>query len=213
MRTVLVIGVGRHSMNKVNPRYQASASLKVRKDGRIRPKCGQALVLVSWRRIHFIKRQTLAKPAEELVQNNRRAGQAGEKYSVDDTRSPGRDAGAGGQRPGNRSRTVPAASCYRWPPTCSRSKGYERTTVRDLAAAIGIQSGSIFHHFKSKEEILRSVMEETIVYNTALMRAALAEAQGTARAAAGADSLRAAVDHGWHRRGHGRAGVRMALAI
>jgi len=60
-----------------------------------------------------------------------------------------------------------------------RSKGYERTTVRDLAAAIGIQSGSIFHHFKSKEEILRSVMEETIVYNTALMRAALAEAQDT----------------------------------
>ena len=60
-----------------------------------------------------------------------------------------------------------------------RSKGYERTTVRDLASAVGIQSGSIFHHFKSKEEILRSVMEETIVYNTALMRAALAEAQGT----------------------------------
>jgi AcrR family transcriptional regulator len=40
----------------------------------------------------------------------------------------------------------------------------------------GIQSGSIFHHFKSKDEILRAVMEETIRYNTALMRAALAEA-------------------------------------
>lgn len=60
-----------------------------------------------------------------------------------------------------------------------RSKGYERTTVRDLASAIGIQSGSIFHHFKSKDEILRAVMEETIVYNTALMRAELGEAQGT----------------------------------
>ncbi|UFQ96127.1 TetR/AcrR family transcriptional regulator [Pseudomonas wenzhouensis] len=60
-----------------------------------------------------------------------------------------------------------------------RSKGYERTTVRDLASAIGIQSGSIFHHFKSKDEILRAVMEETIIYNTALMRAALASAQGT----------------------------------
>ena len=60
-----------------------------------------------------------------------------------------------------------------------RNKGFERTTVRDLASAVGIQSGSIFHHFKSKVEILRSVMEETIVYNTALMRAALAEAQGT----------------------------------
>src|SRR5690606_24421106 len=41
-----------------------------------------------------------------------------------------------------------------------RSKGYERTTVRDLAGAVGIQSGSIFHHFKSKDEILKAVMEE-----------------------------------------------------
>ena len=57
-----------------------------------------------------------------------------------------------------------------------RNKGYERTTVRDLASAVGIQSGSIFHHFKSKDEILRSVMEETIRYNTALMRAELAQA-------------------------------------
>lgn len=57
-----------------------------------------------------------------------------------------------------------------------RHKGYERTTVRDLAGAVGIQSGSIFHHFKSKDEILRAVMEETIHYNTALMRAALDEA-------------------------------------
>ncbi|SDU16883.1 transcriptional regulator, TetR family [Pseudomonas pohangensis] len=57
-----------------------------------------------------------------------------------------------------------------------RNKGFERTTVRDLASAVGIQSGSIFHHFKSKDEILRSVMEETVIYNTALMRAALADA-------------------------------------
>ncbi len=57
-----------------------------------------------------------------------------------------------------------------------RNKGFERTTVRDLAGAVGIQSGSIFHHFKSKDEILRAVMEETIHYNTAIMRAALSEA-------------------------------------
>ncbi|MBJ2181954.1 MULTISPECIES: TetR/AcrR family transcriptional regulator [Pseudomonas] len=57
-----------------------------------------------------------------------------------------------------------------------RNKGFERTTVRDLAGAVGIQSGSIFHHFKSKDEILRAVMEETIRYNTALMRASLEEA-------------------------------------
>jgi len=58
-----------------------------------------------------------------------------------------------------------------------RNKGFDRTTVRDLAAAVGIQSGSIFHHFKSKDEILRSVMEQTMLYNTALMRAELAEAR------------------------------------
>ena len=57
-----------------------------------------------------------------------------------------------------------------------RNKGFERTTVRDLASAVGIQSGSIFHHFKSKDEILRAVMEETIHYNTAMMRASLEEA-------------------------------------
>jgi AcrR family transcriptional regulator len=54
-----------------------------------------------------------------------------------------------------------------------RDKGYERTTVRDLAAAVGIQSGSLFHHFRTKEEILKAVMVETIRLNTALMQAAV----------------------------------------
>ncbi len=54
-----------------------------------------------------------------------------------------------------------------------RDKGYERTTVRDLAAAVGIQSGSLFHHFRTKEEILKAVMVETIRLNTALIQAAV----------------------------------------
>lgn len=58
-----------------------------------------------------------------------------------------------------------------------KEKGYERTTVRDLANAVGIQSGSIFHHFKTKEDILKAVMEETIVYNTHRMRRKLAESE------------------------------------
>lgn len=56
-------------------------------------------------------------------------------------------------------------------------KGYERTTVRDLAAAVGIQSGSIFHHFKTKEDILVAVMTEAIIYNTNRMNTKLAEAK------------------------------------
>lgn len=96
--------------------------------------------------------------------------------SVGRSESPGSDAGAGGyrtaHRSGKRPRQAAATAAHLF-----RSKGYERTTVRDLASAVGIQSGSIFHHFKSKDEILRSVMEETILYNTALMRAALADAE------------------------------------
>lgn len=39
-----------------------------------------------------------------------------------------------------------------------REQGYERTTVRELAAAVGLKSGSLFHHFRNKEEILLAVM-------------------------------------------------------
>src|SRR3954466_8186359 len=43
-------------------------------------------------------------------------------------------------------------------------KGYKFTTVRDIADAAGILSGSLYHHFDSKEsmvdEILRTFQEE-----------------------------------------------------
>lgn len=43
-------------------------------------------------------------------------------------------------------------------------KGFKNTTVRDIADAAGILSGSLYHHFDSKEsmvdEILRSFQEE-----------------------------------------------------
>ncbi|MCO1334251.1 TetR/AcrR family transcriptional regulator [Microbulbifer sp. OS29] len=51
-------------------------------------------------------------------------------------------------------------------------KGYARTTVRDLAAEIGILSGSIFHHFSSKEQILCAVMREVTIFAGARMRSA-----------------------------------------
>ncbi len=56
-------------------------------------------------------------------------------------------------------------------------KGYERTTVRDLANAAGIQSGSLFHHFKTKEDILKSVMVDTIIFNTQRMKQEMAKAE------------------------------------
>jgi len=56
-------------------------------------------------------------------------------------------------------------------------RGYERTTVRDIGRAVGILPGSIFHHFRSKDEILLTVMRESIVLNLTRMRAALERAE------------------------------------
>ena len=43
-------------------------------------------------------------------------------------------------------------------------KGFKNTTVRDIADAAGIQSGSLYHHFDSKEsmadELLRAFQDE-----------------------------------------------------
>jgi AcrR family transcriptional regulator len=41
-----------------------------------------------------------------------------------------------------------------------RRKGFDATSTRDIAAAAGMQSGSPFYHFKSKQELLYAVMEE-----------------------------------------------------
>ncbi len=41
-----------------------------------------------------------------------------------------------------------------------REKGYDATSVRDIASATGLQSGSWVYHFKTKQDILAAVMEE-----------------------------------------------------
>ena len=41
-----------------------------------------------------------------------------------------------------------------------RTKGFDATTTRDVAAAVGMHSGSPFYHFNSKNALLYAVMEE-----------------------------------------------------
>lgn len=40
------------------------------------------------------------------------------------------------------------------------AKGFTQTTVRDVADAAGILSGSLYHHFSSKEEMLTEVLHD-----------------------------------------------------
>lgn len=57
------------------------------------------------------------------------------------------------------------------------SKGYECIMVCDLVSVVGIQLGSIFYYFKSKDEILCLVMEEIIFYNIVLMCVVLVDVE------------------------------------
>lgn len=59
-----------------------------------------------------------------------------------------------------------------------KEKGFAKTTVRDIAAAVGILSGSIFHHFPSKEDILRCAMEQTIRVSLARLKSELSGVSG-----------------------------------
>ena len=58
-----------------------------------------------------------------------------------------------------------------------KEQGYERTTVRDLAQAVGMQSGSLFYHFRTKEEMLVAVMAAGIGELTDRLEDALAQAK------------------------------------
>ncbi|OHX17457.1 TetR family transcriptional regulator [Chromobacterium sphagni] len=57
-----------------------------------------------------------------------------------------------------------------------RDQGYERTTVRDLGNAVGMQSGSLFYHFRTKEEILVAVMALGISSTTEQLAEAISQA-------------------------------------
>jgi TetR/AcrR family transcriptional regulator, cholesterol catabolism regulator len=56
-----------------------------------------------------------------------------------------------------------------------REKGFEGTTIRDIAGAVGMQSGSPFYHFANKHELLMAVMEEGLRLGLDRTRAVLDE--------------------------------------
>lgn len=60
-----------------------------------------------------------------------------------------------------------------------REAGYASTTVRDLGAEVGILSGSIFHHFTNKDEILFGVMHEVVIAMEEALRDSLEKAETT----------------------------------
>jgi AcrR family transcriptional regulator len=56
-------------------------------------------------------------------------------------------------------------------------KGYSATTIRDIARAVDMQSGSPFYHFRTKHDMLRAVVLEGM----GAINAAVAQAAGSGK--------------------------------
>lgn len=59
-----------------------------------------------------------------------------------------------------------------------REKGFDATTIRDIAAAVGMRSGSPFYHFKSKQEMLKTVVLDGMLSALAAVEAVAARQLG-----------------------------------
>ena len=43
-------------------------------------------------------------------------------------------------------------------------QGYEHTTIQDIVDALGMSKGAIYHHFKSKEDILDRINDLSLIH-------------------------------------------------
>ncbi|MGS0466961.1 TetR/AcrR family transcriptional regulator [Cobetia marina] len=77
-------------------------------------------------------------------------------------------------------------------------EGFDRTTVRMLAQEMGIKSGSLFHHFADKQEILCAVIEEGMFSALAIAREHLARLEAGSAPHHGISRRESAC---WHWRG------------
>ncbi|MBS0652441.1 MAG: TetR/AcrR family transcriptional regulator [Verrucomicrobia bacterium] len=61
-----------------------------------------------------------------------------------------------------------------------KTKEYEKATMQDVMDALGIAKGTIYHYFKSKEDLLEAVIEDIVEQNIQQMQALVKDAKGDA---------------------------------
>src|SRR4051812_26683632 len=98
-----------------------------------------------------VNRKTAAKSSKTTASGKGRAARGGKR---------GRRGGQNGAEPVRRNELLGIAA------DLFADRGYNATTVRDIADEAGILSGSLYHHFDSKESmidtILSSFIEQTL---------------------------------------------------
>ena len=60
------------------------------------------------------------------------------------------------------------------------TQGYASTSTRSIADAVGVRQSSLYHHFKTKDEILEDLLEGTVSGGLAFARTVAADAAGEA---------------------------------
>jgi len=55
-----------------------------------------------------------------------------------------------------------------------RRNGYQATSMRDIANAVGMKSGSLYYYYDSKEKLLAAILTDRIDANLATLRHAIA---------------------------------------
>jgi AcrR family transcriptional regulator len=112
-------------------------------------------------------RQTREQDRETARQDREAARPAGEATEQTDGRS----------RRGTRARIQAVAV------EMFTEHGYEKTSLREIAEALGVTKAALYYHFKSKEDIVRSLLEDYFGHIDALVAWGETEPAGPARRA------------------------------
>ncbi|MBU2695232.1 MULTISPECIES: TetR/AcrR family transcriptional regulator [Pimelobacter] len=90
--------------------------------------------------------------------------------------------GRGGRRRANGASSARRAQLLAIAAEMFATRGYSQTTVRDIADEAGILSGSLYHHFDSKEAMLTEILQE-FMGNLLQQIREIADAEDSPRAA------------------------------
>jgi len=131
--------------------------------------------------------ETTARPAGAATarQTREAARQTREqdRETARQDREAARPAGEATERTDGRSRRGTRARIQAVAVEMFTEHGYEKTSLREIAEALGVTKAALYYHFKSKEDIVRSLLEDYFGHIDALVAWGETEPAGPARRA------------------------------
>ena len=131
--------------------------------------------------------ETTARPAGAATarQTREAARQTREqdRETARQDREAARPAGEATERTDGRSRRGTRARIQAVAVEMFTEHGYEKTSLREIAEARGVTKAALYYHFKSKEDIVRSLLEDYFGHIDALVAWGETEPAGPARRA------------------------------